>query len=243
MTCSRTLFQSAEFRAIIARVIGAFFDVDGTLYTANMWRGLMTYASQHGRSRDAKLYYAALAPLFYLRKLHLMSEESFRKPWVMNMGWMLKKWSTEQGDAAFDWIAERFIRPTARDGMIARLQQHVAQSHVVVLVSAMLAPTLARVGKPLGVTGTVGTEVEVKDGKLTGRVLPPACMGIEKERMTKNFLRMRGIEVDFSASYAYADSISDLPLLKMVGHPVAVYPDTQLSTLAHRENWEIIDSI
>jgi HAD superfamily hydrolase (TIGR01490 family) len=224
-------------------VIGAFFDVDGTLYTANMWRGLMTYASQHGRSRDAKLYYATLAPLYYLRRLRLISEESFRKPWVMNMGWMLKKWSAAEGNAAFDWIAEHFIRPTAHDNMITRLREHVAHSHVVVLVSAMLAPTLARVGQPLGVTGTVGTQVEIKDEKFTGRVLPPACMGFEKERMTKKFLQTRGIEIDFAASYAYADSISDLPLLKMVGHPVAVYPDVQLSALAHRENWEIIGII
>ncbi len=221
-------------------MIGAFFDVDGTLYTANMWRGLMTYASQHGRARDAKLYYAALAPLYYLRKLHLLSEESFRKPWVMSMGWMLKEWTAEQGDAAFDWIAEHFIRPTARNDVIDRLRQHVAQNHAVVLVSAMLAPTLARVGKPLGVTGTVGTEVELKDGKLTGRILPPACMGIEKARLTKKFLRARRIEIDFSASYAYADSISDLALFEMVGHKVAVYPDAQLSALARRESWEII---
>ncbi len=221
-------------------MIGAFFDVDGTLYTANMWRGLMTYASHHGRARDAKLYYAALAPLYYLRKLHLLSEESFRKPWVMNMGWMLKGWSQEQGDAAFEWIAEHFIRPTARNDVIARLREHVAQNHTVVLVSAMLAPTLARVGKPLGVTGTVGTEIEVKDGKFSGRVLPPACMGVEKARLTAQFLKERGINVDLAASYAYADSISDKALLEMVGHPVAVYPDAPLSALAHKENWEII---
>ncbi len=236
----RSANPHTERRADSAGVIGAFFDVDGTLYTANMWRGLMTYASRHGRARETKLYYAALAPLYYLRKLRLMSEEAFRKPWVMNMGWMLKGWSQEQGEAAFDWIAESFIRPSARNDVIMRLRQHVAQNHVVVLVSAMLAPTLARIGKPLGVTGTVGTEVEIRDGRFTGRILPPACMGVEKERLTKKLLRARGVEIDFSASYAYADSISDMALFDMVGHRVAVYPDAQLSALARRDNWEII---
>ena len=208
-------------------MIGAFFDVDGTLYTANMWRGLMQYAREHGRAREAKSYYNALVPLFFARKFHLISEEDFRKPWVLDMGKMLKGWSQAEGDAAFDWIAEEFIRPSAQNDIIARLREHVAQKHVVVLVSAMLAPTLARVGEPLGVTGTVGSEVEVQDGKFTGRILPPVCMGIEKERLTKKFLAARGIEIDFGASYAYADSISDLDLFEMVGHPIAVYPDAQ----------------
>jgi len=221
-------------------MIGAFFDVDGTLYTANMWRGLMQYASDHGRPREAKRYYNALVPLFLARKFKLISEETFRKPWVLDMGKMLKGWSQAEGDAAFDWISEQFIRPTAHDYIVARLREHVAQKHIVVLVSAMLAPTLARVGKPLGVTGTIGTEVEMRNGKFTGRIIPPVCTGIEKDRMTRKFLMSRGIEIDFAASYAYADSISDLPLFEMVGHPIAVYPDAPLSALAQKKSWEIL---
>lgn len=221
-------------------MIGAFFDVDGTLYTANMWRGLMQYASEHGRSREARLYYNAHVPLYLLRKLRLINEETFRKPWVMNMGWMLKGWRQSEGDAAFDWVAEKFIRPSAHADVVARLREHVAQKHAVVLVSAMLAPTLARVGSPLGVTGTVGTEVEVRGDKFTGRILPPACMGIEKVRLTKKFLAKRGIDIDFAASYAYADSISDRALFEMVGKPVAVYPDEQLERLAREKSWPVL---
>lgn len=221
-------------------MIGAFFDVDGTLYTANMWRGLMQYAQDHGRAREAKRYYNALVPVYFLRKLKLISEETFRRPWVLDMGKMLKGWTQAEGDAAFDWIAEEFIRPSAQNDILARLRDHVAQNHAVVLVSAMLAPALARVGKPLGVTGTVGTEVEMRDGKFTGRILPPACMGIDKERLTKKFLASRGLDIDFAASYAYADSFSDLPLFEMVGHPIAVYPDAPLNQLARTKNWEIL---
>ncbi len=53
-------------------------------------------------------------------------------------------------------------------------------------------------------------------------------------------MRQRGLEIDFAASYAYADSISDRPLFEMVGHPVAVYPDAQLAALARERNWETI---
>jgi HAD superfamily hydrolase (TIGR01490 family) len=218
----------------------AFFDVDGTLYTANMWRGLMQYAAEHGRKNHARFYLAAQLPLYYLRRLNLISEENFRKPWVANLGWMLRGWSAAQGDAAFRWVADEYIRPTAREDILARLREHIEQRDVVVLVSAMLAPTLQSIGEWLGVTGTVGTGIEMKNGHLTGGTIPPVCMGIEKERMTRRFLQERGIEIDFAASYAYADSISDLPLFEMVGHPVAVYPDPQLAALAREKNWEIL---
>ncbi|HEX7587336.1 MAG TPA: HAD-IB family hydrolase [Anaerolineae bacterium] len=221
-------------------MIAAFFDVDGTLYTAHMWRGLMQYASEHGHKNRVRSYYASLMPLFYLRKLHLIDEENFRKPWVSRMGWIFRGWNAAEGDAAFRWIADDFTRPTARDDIIARLSEHVAKGHVVILVSAQLAPSLAKLGAPLGVTGTVGTEIEIKDGRYTGKVSPHVCMGVEKDRLTREFLRARGIDVDWQSSYAYADSISDLPLFEMVGHPVAVYPDPQLAALAREKKWEIL---
>ncbi len=221
-------------------MIGAFFDVDGTLYTAHMWRGLMQYAAAHGRKNQVRLYYAALMPLFWLRKVNLISEEGFRKPWVSNMGVILRGWSAAEGDAAFRWIAEDFIRPTARTDILSILHDHVAQGHVVVLVSAMLTPVLQKLGASLGVTGVVGTDVASTDGRLSGKISPRVCTGIEKDRLTREFLRARGIAVDLSASYAYADSISDLPLFEMVGHPIAVYPDVQLAAHAREKNWEIL---
>ncbi len=220
--------------------IGAFFDVDGTLYTAHMWRGLMQYAAAHGRKNQVRFYYAALMPLYWLRKLHLISEAGFRKPWVSNMGVILRGWSAAEGDTAFRWIAEEFIQPTAREDILAILRDHVAQGHVVVLVSAMLTPPLQKLAAPLGVSGAVGTDIEIKDGRLSGTISPRVCMGIEKDRLTREFLKARGIDIDLSASSAYADSISDLSLLEMVGHPVAVYPDAQLAAHAREKNWEIL---
>ena len=221
-------------------MIGAFFDVDGTLYHANMWRGLMQYVAEHGRKTHTRWYLAHNMPYYYLRRLKLIGEEEFRKPWVLSLGALLQGWDAAQGDAAFRWVADQFIQPTAQNDVIARLRDHVAQGHVVLLVSAMLTPTLKILGDALSVTGVVGTDIEFANGRFTGRVIPPVCMGVEKERLTRKWLRTRGIEIDFAASFAYADSISDLELLQMVGHPVAVYPDAQLGALAREKGWEMI---
>jgi len=221
-------------------MIGAFFDVDGTLYTANMWRGLMQYVGEQGGKARTRWYFARNMPYYFLRKLRLIGQEDFRKPWVLTMGRLVQGWNAAQGDAAFRWVAEQYIQPTAQNAVIARLRDHVAQGHVVLLVSAMLAPTLKILGDALGVTGVIGTEIEFANGRFTGRVIPPVCMGVEKERLVRKWLDTRGIAIDFAASYCYADSISDLDLLRLVGHPVAVYPDPQLAELAHEQQWEVI---
>jgi HAD superfamily hydrolase (TIGR01490 family) len=221
-------------------MIGAFFDVDGTLYKANMWRGLVQYAAEHGRKHRTRLYMARNVPLMYARKLKLIDEENFRKPWVSSLGMLIKGYDETQGDAALRWVAEQYIQPTGLNDVIARLREHVAQGHAVVLVSAMLAPTLKVLGDGLNVTGTIGTEIEFANGRYTGRVIPPVCMGVEKAKLTKKFLQSRGIEIDFAESYAYADSFSDLSLFQMVGHPVAVYPDPELAAHAREKSWEII---
>jgi HAD superfamily hydrolase (TIGR01490 family) len=222
------------------KMIGAFFDVDGTLYSGNMWRGLVQYATEHGRKTRAQLYMARNMSTYYLRKLKLIDEERFRKPWVTSMGWLVQGWNAAQGESAFRWVAKEYIEPTGQTDVIARLRQHVAQGHIVVLVSAMLAPTLRVLGDTLGVTGTVGTEVEFVNGLYTGRVILPICMGVEKGRLTRAFLQARGLDIDFASSFAYADSFSDMSLFDLVGHPVAVQPDPLLAAHARAKTWEII---
>ena len=46
--------------------------------------------------------------------------------------------------------------------------------------------------------------------------------------------------IDLAASYAYSDSESDLPMLRAVGHPVAVNPDGELARIARREGWQVL---
>lgn len=221
-------------------MIGAFFDVDGTLYTANMSRGLAQYVAEHGGKWRVRWYWARNLPYYYLRQLGLMSEEEFRKPWVQSLGSLIQGWSVKQGDIAFRWIAEQYIQPTAQPDVIARLREHMAQGHLTLLVSAMLTPTLKILGDALGVTDVIGTNVEVMDGRFTGRVLLPICTGSAKERLVREWVHARGIALDWHASYAYADSISDVKLLEMVGHPVAVNPDPVLAAHARDKGWEIL---
>ncbi len=72
----------------------------------------------------------------------------------------------------------------------------------------------------------------------TGQPTGLFIYGAGKARAIEQLAAREGI--DLNASYAYSDSASDLPMLRAVGHPVAVNPDAELARVAREEGWEIL---
>lgn len=222
-------------------MIAAFFDVDGTLYGGRVWAGLMEYWRAHGRALDARLYYLRFMPHYIARQLKLISEERFRAPWAQHLAWPMRGWTEAQARACFDWVAREYLQPLRHEHSIARLHEHQAQGHIVVLVSSGLTPLLEAISATLSVQHVVGTPVERRDGRLTGRTLPPLVIGERKASVTCQRLREWGLGIDLAGSFAYADSISDLTLLELVGHPTVVKPDEPLAVLARERHWPVLD--
>jgi HAD superfamily hydrolase (TIGR01490 family) len=86
--------------------------------------------------------------------------------------------------------------------------------------------------------GAVGSVSEVVDGHYTGRAGGPFTYREGKAEAIRELAQREGI--DLGASWAYSDSESDLPMLRAVGHPVAVNPDAALARIARQEGWEIL---
>ncbi len=86
--------------------------------------------------------------------------------------------------------------------------------------------------------GAVGSVSEVVDGHYTGREGGPFTYREGKAQAIRELAEREGI--DLAESFAYTDSESDLPMLRLVGHPVAVNPDAELSRVAAAEGWEIM---
>ena len=119
-----------------------------------------------------------------------------------------------------------------------RVAEHQAQDHVIGIVSASTQYVVRPMADYLGIPGQyVCTRLESEDGRLTGKVVPPVCYGQGKVVWAERFATEHGVDLD--ASYFYTDSISDLPLLERVGHPVAVNPDPRLRRLATRRGWPL----
>ena len=107
--------------------------------------------------------------------------------------------------------------------------------YVVTAASHELAETLAHV---LLLDGGIGNRSEVCDGVYTGRPEGHFTYREGKAAAIRDLAESEGI--DLSSSYAYSDSESDLPMLRAVGHPVAVNPDRELERVAREEGWRIM---
>ena len=108
-------------------------------------------------------------------------------------------------------------------------------AYIVTAASQELADVLAHV---LVLDGGIGMRSEVRDGVYTGRPEGPFTYREGKAEAIREIAARKGIEL--SASYAYSDSESDLPMMRAVGNPVAVNPDAALERVARAEGWRIM---
>jgi HAD superfamily hydrolase (TIGR01490 family) len=110
------------------------------------------------------------------------------------------------------------------------------RAYIVTAAAQELADILARV---LSLDGAIGSDLsEVVDGVYTGR---PTGLFVYRAGKAQAIEALAGREgIDLAASYAYSDSESDLPMLRAVGHPVAVNPDGNLARIAREESWEVL---
>ena len=135
------------------------------------------------------------------------------------------------------WFSEDVL-PHLSDGGQKRVAEHKEKGHVVAIVSGSTQYAVGPLAAHLGIPGQyVCTHLESRDGRLTGRVVPPVCFGPGKIVWAERFAAEYG--VDLSSSYFYTDSISDLPLLERVRYPVAVNPDPRLRRLARKRGWPV----
>ena len=130
-------------------------------------------------------------------------------------------------------ILER-VRPESR-GLI---DMHHEAGRDTWIVSASPIEMVDPLARALGMTGGIGTASEVVDGRYTGRLDGPFVYGEGKAEAITLLAEERGYDLD--RSFSYSDSASDLPMMEMVGHPVAVNPDKPLEAVAQQRGWPMV---
>jgi len=152
---------------------------------------------------------------------------------------LLKGLSKSEVSSLFSKAAQTVV-DTAREETLNLLRWHQEQGHTVILVSGAFQPFLREVASLLGINHTVGTALEEVGDCYTGRLAGPFCHGDDRVRLVRRFIEASGFDVNLSSSYAYGDRVQDIPMLEMVGHPVAVYPDKELLNYACERGWRVI---
>jgi HAD superfamily hydrolase (TIGR01490 family) len=131
------------------------------------------------------------------------------------------------------------VLPRIYPEMLEEVYAHQDAGRPTFIVSAAgdeLVQLLARI---LYMDGGIGTTYEVgEDGLFTGDLGGAFMYGEGKVEAMRRFADLH--DIDLEASYAYSDSVSDLPMLRAVGNPVVVNPDEELARVARDEGWRIM---
>jgi HAD superfamily hydrolase (TIGR01490 family) len=118
-------------------------------------------------------------------------------------------------------------------------QRHLDGGQRVWLVTATPVELASIIARRLGFTGALGTVAESVDGRYTGRLAGELLHGEAKAEAIRALASRAGLDLDRCA--AYSDSANDLPMLNLVGCPVAVNPDAELRAQARRADWPVYD--
>jgi len=216
-------------------VRAAFFDMDGTLLSSNvietyLW---MRLQEMSGGERASELGRMA-ARLPGLVRAERRERSAFLRSIYREYEGALLTDLDEVVDAVLtDHVLAR-LAPAA----VRRVREHRAAGHPTILITGAIRP-LTRPLAPL-FDHIEAAELAVDDsGRCTGFLASSPLVGESRSAWMKQWAADNGI--DLAASYGYADSYSDLPLLAAVGRPVAVRPDVALFRHARRLRWDIVD--
>ncbi|MEG4533978.1 HAD family hydrolase [Microcoleus sp. D2_18a_D3] len=214
----------------------AFFDLDGTLLKSNIVEYYLYLASQglSGVQRWGLTLQLWLKAPYYIM-LDRWDRDRFNRTFYRNYRSMefanCQKWSQTQ------FVNK--IRPALFPTALECITKHQAAGRQIIFVTGSLDFIVAPITEFIGADAMLTASLQIDQGKFTGEMLSPPVAGEEKARMMQSLALARGI--DLTASYAYADSFADLPMLQAVGHPVAVNPDARLQKIAQKSGWAIAD--
>ena len=210
----------------------AFFDLDKTVISKSSSLALSKPFYKAGLVTRSQLFKGAYAQLVYLM---IGADEKRMERAKDGMLALTKGWNEEEVEAVVAEALERVVDPYIYQEAIDLIALHTALGRKVYIVSSSPEGVVRPLARRMGVDDIIATRAEVVDGKFTGALEFYAY----REQKAEAIRELEGI--DLEGSYAYSDSITDLPMLEAVGNPVAVNPDRELRKIAQQREWKIRD--
>jgi putative phosphoserine phosphatase/1-acylglycerol-3-phosphate O-acyltransferase len=148
----------------------------------------------------------------------------------------------DQPEAELEKLGERLFRRSIYGHLYPEAWQlirtHEAAGHTLLLITALTRFQVEPAATALGIEHVLYTRMATTEGVLTGYADGRTLWRNGKADAVREFAAAHGL--DITRSYVYADSVADLPLLSVVGHPVAVNPDHKLGVSAADQHWPIV---
>jgi len=214
------------------RLTLAVFDMEGTMISSNV---VESYVWARMADLEAEGWPSELASVFSRVPGYLFADRRDRGEFLRTFFRRYEGVSVERLDRLIDDVVAEFMLQKASAASLRRVREHRAAGHRTVLLTAA-AEAFCRPFAPL-FDLIVAARLDVRDGRYTGYMAEPPLVGEARAAWLRRYAQAEG--ADLKASYAYADSHSDLPLLRAVGNPVVVSPDSALFRIAKRRRWPI----
>jgi HAD superfamily hydrolase (TIGR01490 family) len=213
----------------------AFFDLDKTVISKSSSLALTRPFYRAGLVTRSQLLRGAYAQLVYLM---LGADERRMDRAKEGMLALTKGWSREEVEQVVREALEEVVDPYIYQEALDLIALHQALGRRVYIVSSSPEEVVRPLAERLGVQEVIATRAETVDGRYTGN-LEFYCYHELKARRIVEVAKEQ--EIDLAGSFAYSDSITDLPMLEAVGNPVAVNPDRELRRVAEQRGWRIRD--
>jgi HAD superfamily hydrolase (TIGR01490 family) len=211
----------------------AFFDLDKTLMAGSSGMQFARVAARHGIVGRRQLGSWAVEHLRY----RLRGTTDQRTTEVLKVARGLITGVPARDVERMTPEVMAAILPRIYPQMLEEVYAHQDAGRATFIVSAAGDGVVGHLAHVLGMDGGIGTRYEVDDqGAFTGRFDGPFVYGAGKVEAMEAFATEH--DIDLAQSYAYSDSLSDLPMLEAVGHAVVVNPDPALAAIAKREGWQ-----
>jgi HAD superfamily hydrolase (TIGR01490 family) len=217
-------------------VEAAFFDLDKTVISRSSSLALGKPLYQAGLVQRSTVLKGVYAQFVYLlqgadeRRLDRIKEEVLA---------LTKGWDRAQVEQVARGALRTVIDPFLYQEALDLMELHRAQGRLVYIVSSSPEEVVRPLAERLGADAVIATRAMVDGrGRYTGE-MEFYCVGENKALAMREVAAREGI--DLGGSFAYSDSISDLPMLETVGHPIAVNPDRDLRRMAAERAWQVRD--
>lgn len=210
----------------------AVFDMEGTIITSNV---VESYVWARMADLEPDEWPRELASVFSRIPGYLQIDRRDRGDFLRTFFRRFEGASVEGVDRLVQHHVGEFMLQKASAAAIRRVREHRAAGHRTILITAAAEPFIRPLAPLFDIV--IGAELQAREGRYTGFMSAPPLVGEARAAWLKRYAMQEGI--DLKHSYAYADSYSDLPLLRAVGHSVAVSPDASLYRYARRRRWPI----
>ncbi len=218
----------------VARPQAAFFDLDKTIIARSSAFAFSKEFQAGGLISRGAVLRSAYAQFVYLvgGADHDQMEKMRQFMSQLCAGWDVQT----VRDIVADTL-HNIVDPIVYDEAVSLIEEHHAAGRDVIIVSTSGAEMVEPIGEMLGADHVVATRMEVADGRYTGKIRFYAYAENKAKAIT-DLARKRGY--DLAECYAYSDSITDVHMLEVVGHPYAVNPDKDLRKVAKERDWPVL---